>query len=195
MYVMTIDQRGSRGGEDLVEGLLRRLNSDAALPTLRRFERTAGDEVQGVLDDAGTVVRIALMLAATGHWSVGIGTGPVREPLPESTRAGAGPAFEHARSAVTEAKNSSGRICVHGVSPRCNDVDAVLQLLGALAIRRSAAAVEAGELQEQGLTQQQVAERLAISQQAVSSRLRSGLWFEDRRVRSTAVRLLQEANE
>ena len=94
---MTVDQRRSRRDIDRVEDLL----SDLDYALLRPFERTAGDEVQAVTDKPDVVVDVALDLLARGHWSVGIGIGPVQRPLPASTRAGRGPAFEAAREAVT----------------------------------------------------------------------------------------------
>ncbi len=79
MYVLTVDQRGSRRDVDRVADLLDELR-DA--PMLRKFERTAGDEVQAVSDDPGTVVDLALALLDRNHWSIGIGIGPVETPLP-----------------------------------------------------------------------------------------------------------------
>lgn len=195
MYVMTIDQRKSRTSDDLVDPLLAELNQDSAFTPVRAFERTAGDEVQGILDDPAAVVRIALKLAQTEKWSVGIGIGPVKEPLPESTRAGSGAAFEQAREAVEDAKHAAGHICVRGQHPACEDVDAILQLLGALSLKRTGAAVEAGTMLAGGATQQEIAASLGISQQAVSARLRAGLWQEDQRVRETAIRRLKEADQ
>ena len=49
MFALTIDQHRSRRGEDLVPGLLGAL---AAVPTVLPFERTVGDEVQGLHGDA-----------------------------------------------------------------------------------------------------------------------------------------------
>lgn len=195
MYAMTIDQRGSRTGEDLVEALLNRLDGESDVPVIRNFERTAGDEVQGLLEDPSAVVHLALELAQTEQWSVGIGVGAVKTPLPASTRAASGPAFEYARTAVEDAKHAGGHICVRGSHPACEDVDAVLQLLGALTLKRSGAAIEAGNLLAGGATQKEIASRLGITQQAVSARLRAGLWQEDQRVRHLAVRRLQEADQ
>ena len=47
MFVLTIDQRGSRRQADRVGQLL---GSVAGVPVVRAFERTAGDEVQAVLE-------------------------------------------------------------------------------------------------------------------------------------------------
>lgn len=195
VYVMTIDQRKSRTSDDLVDPLLDQLNRDSGFTPVRAFERTAGDEVQGILDDPAAVVNIALKLAQTEKWSVGIGIGPVKEPLPESTRAGSGAAFEQAREAVEDAKHAAGHVCVRGGHPACEDVDAILQLLGALSLKRTDAAVEAGTMLAAGATQQEIAASLGISQQAVSARLRAGLWQEDQRVRETAIRRLKEADQ
>ena len=101
MIVLTIDQRRSRSSEDKVQAVIEQANS--TVPTIRPFERTAGDEIQAVLDDASEAIRLAVMMAASGDWSVGLGFGQVELPLPAQTRAGRGPAFEHARRAVERA--------------------------------------------------------------------------------------------
>ena len=48
-FVLTVDQRASRSSPDRVPEVLRKLNG--AVPTVLGFERTAGDEFQGVLSD------------------------------------------------------------------------------------------------------------------------------------------------
>ncbi|WP_345151829.1 helix-turn-helix domain-containing protein [Arthrobacter ginkgonis] len=174
MIVATIDQRASRRRADLVDQLLHRLNTD--YPLVRPFERTAGDELQGVLDDGAAAVALALDVAATRAWSIGLGIGPVRLPLPPQTRAGAGPAFENARTAVERAKHSPASLAVVGPAPEGSRLEAELQLVAELEVRRSPAAAEAGRLIEQGLSQREAAERLGITQQAVSGRLAAGLW-------------------
>ncbi|MGM0930751.1 MAG: sigma factor-like helix-turn-helix DNA-binding protein [Actinomycetota bacterium] len=194
MFVLTVDQRRSRSREDLVPGALDVLNNDSARPLLRGFERTAGDEMQAVIADASVAGEIALDLAVSSNWSVGIGVGRVDEPLPESTRAGSGEAFERAREAVTAAKTSPGNIAVSGARAEAGHAEAVLQLLASVARKRSKESREAGELSDQGLTQQQIADRLGITQQAVSSRLHSGLWHECRRGLSAAQALLEGAD-
>ncbi|HRO31178.1 hypothetical protein [Citricoccus sp.] len=208
MFVMTMDQRGSSSGPDRVAGLVDGLNAEGPeRGIVRPFQRTAGDEVQGLLDRADVVVGIALSAARSGHWSVGIGVGPVREPMPRETRAGAGPAFENAREAVERAKHSPGHVAVSAPVSRpavagaamedadpaglLEAVEAGLQLLAELEYRRSEEGQDAGRLVDDGLTQREAAERLGITQQAVSSRLRSGLWHETRRLASVAAAQLE----
>jgi sigma-70-like protein len=185
MFVLTVDQRKSRQRQDLVEAAMEALNDDALRPLVLPFDRTA---------EPAVVLSIAMELAASSSWSVGIGIGPVKEPLPENTRAGAGEAFERARTAVTAAKAASGNIAVSGESPLAAQAEALLQLLVLVARKRSKMSEEAGILSDQGLTQQQIARQLGISQQAVSSRLQSGLWQESRRVLSVAESLLEGAD-
>lgn len=195
VFVLTIDQRGSRQGPDLVPELLARL---APLPVLRGFERTVGDEVQGVLADADLVVETALQVLRDGGWSVGIGAGPVDEPLPASPREGTGEAFVLAREAVEAAKSRTRPVslAVRGADPvAAADADAVLVLLGVLADRRTEAgwqAVDAVRSATDG-GQETVARALGVSQQAVSQRLRSALWAEEAAVRPAAARLLTRA--
>ena len=192
VVVVTVDQRGSRSGPDLVEALLTQLNQPRRDHTrVLDFERTAGDEVQGVLGDAAAAVDLALGLAATGSWSVGLGTGPVHSPLPRSTRAARGPAFENARSAVERAKSGAEPVAVRGPDDGAADeADALLQLLVAVLRRRSPAGREVCELLARGLTQREAAHRLGVSKQAVSQRAQAALWSQEARVRPLATRLL-----
>lgn len=101
MYVLTIDQRGSSTDVDRVPGLLAEL---ARLVPGATFERSVGDELQGVLQSPAEVVDTALHALRDGHWYVGIGVGAVDQPLPASPREGSGPAFVAARLAVERAK-------------------------------------------------------------------------------------------
>jgi hypothetical protein len=144
MFVITVDQRGSRRAPDHVPELLSGL---PAVPgVVRAAERTVGDEVQAVLADAGGVVELVLHVLRLGEWSVGVGAGPVEEPLPPSTREARGDAFVLARAAVEAAKsrNRSVPIAVRGAdATAAADAEAVLTLVGAVAARRSDAGWEA----------------------------------------------------
>lgn len=188
MIVLTIDQRRSRSSDDKVEALVKQAN--ATVPVVRPFQRTAGDEIQAVMDDASEAIRLAVMMAASGDWSVGIGFGQVETPLPAETRAGRGPAFEFARVAVERAKNTNAHLAVHGPTNEASRLEAELQLTAAVVSKRRATAWEAGTLADEGMTQQQIAARLGITQQAVSSRLSAALWFEANRMMDEAAKSL-----
>lgn len=188
MIVLTIDQRRSRSSDDKVEALVKQAN--ATVPVVRPFQRTAGDEIQAVMDDASEAIRLAVMMAASGDWSVGIGFGQAETPLPAETRAGRGPAFEFARVAVERAKNTNAHLAVHGPTNEASRLEAELQLTAAVVSKRRATAWEAGTLADEGMTQQQIAVRLGITQQAVSSRLSAALWFEANRMMDEAAKSL-----
>lgn len=192
MFVLTADQRSSRRGPDRVEDLLEDL---AGVPDLvRPFERTAGDEVQGVLADPGTVVDVVLRLARTRQWSVGVGAGAVREPLPPSTRAGAGPAFEHARDAVQRAKRSAPHVAVSGDDPTAAaHAEAVLRLLADIVQRRTALGWGVVDRLKDGRTQTDLARELGITKQAVSQRVQAAGWPHERDVRPAVAALLDRA--
>jgi DNA-binding CsgD family transcriptional regulator len=196
MFVVTVDQRASRSDVDRIDELIGRLH-DSRPPyrMVRPFERTAGDELQGLLNDSDDVVRFTLELIRDGHWVVGIGLGPVAEPIPDSVRAASGPAFISARAAVGRAKSSPRRVAVSGPDElAAGDAEAVLALLAAIVQRRSRNGWEVVDLMTTGLTQQEVADRLGISAQAVSQRLQAALWREEDRVRPAAARLLRRAD-
>lgn len=106
MYVLTIDQRGSSSDVDRVPDLITEL---AALSGAR-FERSVGDELQGVVEDAADAVDIALHALRSGHWYVGIGIGPVRLAPNGSPREGSGSGFVAARKAVDRAKAAGGQV-------------------------------------------------------------------------------------
>jgi hypothetical protein len=192
MFVLTVDQRHSRGRGDKVEDLLGWLASHPGV--LRGFERTAGDEVQGVMDDAAAVVDVVLGLVRRGDWSIGIGAGPVNEPLPASTRAGSGAAFELARKAVERAKSSPQLLAVGAPSQeRAAAAQAALDLLASVVQRRTEPGWEAVDLISSGANQTEVAERLGITKQAVSQRLRAAIWAPEVAGRDLAAQLLEAA--
>ena len=78
MYVLTIDQRGSRTHGDKVPQLLAGL---ADIDTVLPFERSVGDEIQAVLADPGAVVEVVLRVLRAQDWYVGLGVGSVERPL------------------------------------------------------------------------------------------------------------------
>lgn len=205
MFVMTIDQRGSRTGVDLVPELLSTLRD---VPVLRPFERSVGDEVQGVLDDPRSVVEVSMRALRSGHWYVGIGIGGVDVPLPASPREGAGAAFVLARKAVDKAKKAGERVPLsvqaagpgqEGTTPAGGPApaaEAVLVLVGDLVRRRSDAEWRVMDALNDSETRRQVdvAQALGISPQAVSKAiLRSG-WQEEQGGRNAAELLLGHAN-
>lgn len=196
MFVITIDQRGSRRGSDLVPALLADLrNLLAPTPPVLPFVRTVGDEVQGVLADPDVVVDLVLHVVRRGGWSIGVGAG--EGTLAESAPASAGAAFVHARDAVERAKGRTvaNSLAVAGDSPDAALAEGVLQLLASVVARRTETQWRAiDELARPGATGVQVARDLGVSPQNISKLRRDALWQEERDARAAAGRLLALAD-
>lgn len=195
MFVLTIDQKGSRSGRDRVPDLLDLLGG---LPMELPFERSVGDEVQGLTTDAGTAVDAALRALRDGHWSVGIGVGDVDEPLPASTREASGPAFVAARNAVERAKKTGDRPPVAVTGPAgAAEAEAVLVLIGRLIRDRTAEQWRILEHVEPGTwgAQSAAARKLGISPQSVGKTIARAGWQEEWAARPAAAVLLNRADQ
>lgn len=192
MIVITADQQGSRRDEDRVDEARALLGS---LRWIRPPDRTAGDELQCVTDDAAVAVDAALALLSDGHWSVGIGVGTVELPLPDQTRAGRGPAFEAAREAVEAAKGVAVPMQVRGADREsATRAGAILSVLGLIVGRRSREGQEVTALLNTGLTITAAAAELGVSRQAASQRAAAAGWSVEPAGRALAVDLLAEAD-
>jgi hypothetical protein len=213
MYVLTVDQRGSTSDVDRVPELISALRS----LTPARFERSVGDELQGVVEQPDEVVDIALHALRSGYWYVGIGIGVVQLAPGGSPREGSGSGFVAARKAVELAKSAAGQVplsVVAGTMGRGREIppqdkegamaganaQAVLRLIGRLVQQRTQAqwrvvdslrALQAGDGKHG--SQKQVAHELGITEQSVSRAvLRSG-WQEEWAARPAAAMLLEYA--
>ena len=184
VVVLTVDQDGSREGSDQVPAALEGL---ATVPVRLAFERTVGDEFQGVLDNPGALVTAVEQLLRAGAWNIGIGIGTVETPLADHARAGRGPAYLAAREAVTAAKNSPWHVRAvaadDGASNEVRALESAVWLWAALLGRRSPRGWEVADLVDQGLTYDETATRLFISQSAVSQRAAAAGIAEGRRAR------------
>jgi hypothetical protein len=185
--VLTIDQRGSSQDSDRVPATLAGL---ADVGMLRPFERTAGDEFQGVLDEPAAVTTVVERLLREDGWSVGIGIGEVEEPLPESTRAGRGPAYLSARDAVTAAKSAPWRLRVAGDGQGVRALETTLWLWAAVLNRRTPRGWEVADLVDTGASYEEVAKRLGVTQSAISQRAQAAGIVEGRRARELVTDLV-----
>lgn len=189
--VLTVDQRDSRTGPDLVPATLEALADSGAL---RPFERTAGDEIQGVVDDPQVVIAVLGLLLRSGDWNIGVGIGNVETPLPDQGRAGRGEAYLHAREAVTRAKQVPAHVSVVGGDHyRAEQLETVLWLWADLLRRRSERGWEVADLIAEGLSHADTGARLGVTQSAVSQRARAASVVEASRAARLAAQLLAEA--
>lgn len=191
MFALTIDQHRSRAGDDLVPGLLAAL---ADVPAVLPFERTVGDEVQGLLDAPEAVVEALRTVLRDGNWSIGLGIGPVETPLPGSVREARGPALLVARDAVDRAKGAGEvRLAVGSASDPvgAGDVEAVARLVGTLIGRRTDTQWATIDAVDAAPTQRAAAEALGVSPQNVSQTLTASAIAAERAGYPVLVRLLE----
>ncbi|MBT2514953.1 hypothetical protein [Arthrobacter sp. ISL-30] len=193
MFTLTINQRDSRRDGDRVPELLKDLRH---IPALLDFDRSVEDEVQGIVDCAHQAVESALIAVRNGHWYVGIGVGPVNEPLPNQIKDASGHGLVYARRAVDRLRNGKERVPVAVEGPFAAvaaEAEAVLHLLGHIIQHRTAAEWRVLDLLTPGVRGQQkaVAEELGITTQAVSKALARAQWVEEHAARPAAARLLQ----
>lgn len=184
--VLTVDQRGSRSSPDRIPGALRTLADVAALLP---FERTVGDELQGVLAEPEGLPQAVELLLREDAWNVGIGVGALEEPLPDHARAGRGPAYLHARTAVTAAKSSPWHLRVVGDHPAVRALETTLWLWASVLARRTDRGWEVADLVAEGLSYDAAGRRLGISQSAVSQRAQAAGIVESRRAHELATDL------
>ncbi|WP_345761355.1 DNA-binding protein [Diaminobutyricibacter sp. McL0608] len=184
MFVITADQVDSRSRPDIVGETLSRLNEEHAVRLVLPVDRNAGDELQVLTDDAGTALAIVLDLTRGGSWSVGLGIGSVRLPLPAETREASGDAFIAAREAVRRAKKAATRFAIDVVVadtagranvgwPSAADAEALVNLALVIRERRTVAGWELYDLVSAGLTQADAAAKLGITAPSASSRARA----------------------
>jgi hypothetical protein len=211
---MTIDQRGSSTDVDRVPGLISELRSLSSAG----FERSVGDELQGVVEHPAEVVDVALHALRSGYWYVGIGIGTVHLAPGAGPREGTGTGFVAARKAVDQAKSAAGHVplsvvsgsigrgmdvpkhAVEGVST-CANAEAVLRLIGRLIQERTEAQWRIvdrlrsiqGSGERHG-SQKQVAKELGITEQSVSRAVLRSAWQEEWAARPAAAMLLEYAH-
>ncbi len=192
LFVLTINQRDSRDVGDQVPELIRALRQ---LPTVVAFQRSVGDEVQGVVDSASTAVDAALVAIRHHRWHVGIGVGPLGLPVPENILEADGFGLVYARRAVDRARKTGERIPLAVDGPDADvaaEAEAVLRLLGQIVYTRTSAEWNILDLMTPGARGQQklVARELGVSSQAVSKAVIRSHWVEEWATRPAAARLL-----
>ncbi|MBX0299901.1 SatD family protein [Cryobacterium sp. 1639] len=200
MFVITADQIDSRHDRDRASEMIAQLADRHAAAFALPPDQTSGDEIQLLVPAAADAFAILLDLHRAGFWSIGLGIGPVRTPLPASTRQATGDAFIAARTAVTRAKRAEARFALD-VPPRSDgaeavalstgaEVEALVTMLLLLRARRTPEGWEAVDLLESGQPQTAIARTLGISTAAVSQRVKSAQWRVELAAHPALVRLL-----
>ena len=210
MFVVTADQKDSRTDIDRAGRVREELDRAFADALVLPVDRTAGDEIQALLPEASAALAMVLDLTRREYWSVGLGIGDVRTPLPAATREATGSAFIAARDAVAAAKKSPTRFALavgreaeaeRGGADTTSDtsdtsdttpdeVEALTNLLLLARERRTPQGWEVADLIATADSQRDVARTLGVTPQAVSTRLRTSGWRTEQAALPGLVKLL-----
>lgn len=126
------------------------LESLRHMETVAGFERTVGDEIQGLVESAEQACAVIRRVLRIGGWHVGVGCGSVDADVLAEIRTGTirtarGSAFIRAREAVEKAKRYPVSVAVVGPDREGSEAaQALLQLIGVVVTGRTVAQREAG---------------------------------------------------
>ncbi|QGF24646.1 transposase [Raineyella fluvialis] len=167
------------------------------------FERTAGDEIQGLVGTVEGVVGVVRHLVRLRNWRIGVGLGAVDQPLTDSTRAARGTAYLAARAAVEQARGVSVGIALRDgreeaeVSASARRAvwlaESGLLLWAAVLTRRTAEGWEMADLLDSGLSNNAAAAALRITPSAASQRAGRAAYAEADRGAWLVAALLEQA--
>lgn len=178
-----------RGKETRRALLVRR--SAEALSTLEgvgEFQLLGVEDICAVVDSPAALCDTVMALLSDGSWAVGIGVvpGTTDEELTRSTATGA--LRGGARAGTVKVASLP-----KGASTLAEDIAAVFALMGHVLSKRTMEGREATSLVRSGLNQNEAAEELGISKQAMSQRLQAAGWQAETAGWRLAVNLLTRA--
>jgi len=167
-------QRRFRDGID-------RLNEALSSRLVVPLKLTAGDEVQGLTEEAVVLVSIVVELSdavSPAQLSWGLGRGNLATELADDVSILDGPCFHRARDAVDAAKRSSRWLAAGGFGePDGTILAGLMNLIGAL--RSEWTARQAQVVREaRGRKQSEVAEELDVNRSTISRTLQSAHYAE-----------------
>lgn len=181
-----------------------------ALSTLEgagEFEIIGVEEIRAHISSAVTTCDVVMALLAAGDWAIGIGIVPRAEnPLSDvaanpKAAAKLEPAKESAKKSASAAlrptaKSGTVKVRIAGTKrddPRAFNISAAFTLMGQVLSKRTQEGREATSLVRSGLNQNEAAEELGISKQAMSQRLQAAGWQAETAGWQLAVNLIEEA--
>ena len=203
-FALIGDLVGSRAIEDrsgvqrALLATLEDLNRDLGESVAAPLRVTAGDGVQGLLGSPGAIVDIVVGLEEALHpvsitW--GVGRGPLATDLHDDVALLDGPCFHRARQALEAARHDSVWLRAEGLGePHDIVLGSMFGLMGA--VRSRWTDVQARYVREvRGSLQREVAERLGVSEPAVSKGLSAARFAAVKEAERAARALLEWLDE
>ena len=186
----------AEAAEQTVDQLVGSLNihPDAVGGPVAGFKAIGQRQVQGCLASADEAVGFILSAARSATWGVHLTVIPNHEDAQRTPNAepslqrvmelasATGPRAVRAPGGVRVELTRGDSLVDVKQTPEIGPIESTLQLLCAIERRRSDEGQEAGLMINAGKSQTQAAQLLGVSQQAVSSRLQAGYWYESRKV-------------
>ncbi|HHU66572.1 MarR family transcriptional regulator [Corynebacterium sp.] len=179
-----------RGREIRRAQLVRR--SAEALSTLDgvgEFEILGVEDICAVVDSPAALCDTVMALLSDGSWAIGIGVAPGSTDEARTREEATGALRGSVRAGTVKVA-----ITPKGSSTLESDIAAVFALMGHVLSKRTIEGREATSLVRSGLNQNEAAEELGISKQAMSQRLQAAGWQAETAGWGLAVNLLTRAN-
>ncbi len=184
-----------RGREVHRESLVRR--SAEALSTMHgvgTFQVLGEEDICATVDSPEAICDTVMALLSDGSWAAGIGI------LPGSVRTEAEAEAVRRVAATSLARRArSGSVGVRVASPgagsAAGDISATFALIGYALSKRTVEGREATSLMRAGMNQNEAAEELGISKQAMSQRLQAAGWQAETAGWQLAVNLIRRAEK
>jgi hypothetical protein len=177
-------------GKEARRALLVRRSAEAlsTLEGVGEFQILGVEDICAVVDSPAALCDTVMALLSDGSWAVGIGVvpGTTDEDLTRSTASGA--LRGGARAGTVKVASLP-----KGVSTLADDIAAVFALMGHVLSKRTLEGREATSLVRSGLNQNEAADELGISKQAMSQRLQAAGWQAESAGWRLAVNLLTRA--
>lgn len=173
-----------RGRETRRADIVRR--SAAALSTLPgvgEFEHVGVEDIRAEVTGAENAVNLLMALLSDGNWALGVGITQKGSALDVATKA--------TRTRPAQVKVGTG---TRTSTTAGQDIEAAFALISHVFQKRTVEGREATSLMRRGLNQNEAAEELGISKQAMSQRLQAAGWHAEQQGWSLAVHLISRAS-
>ncbi|MDN6137682.1 MAG: MarR family transcriptional regulator [Corynebacterium casei] len=173
--------------------------SAAALSTLDgvgEFEFLGVEDICAKVDTATAVCEVAMALLADGSWaiSIGISHDDAKKTATRGLKPSARPRQVYATIEPAIATGTGSKAAKDKAKKDASNIVAAFALLSFVLGKRTAEGREATSLVRSGFNQNEAAEELGISKQAMSQRLQAAGWAAEGAGWQLAVNLIAAAN-
>lgn len=153
------------------------------LPNVGEFEVVGVEDIAAALHTAESLCDVTMALLSHGDWAVSIAVAPSVEAAQSLAKTTLG---AHARAGIV-------KVGIRGKKALADDIAGAFLMLGHILTKRTLEGREATSLMRSGLNQNESANELGISKQAMSQRLQAAGWQAELAGWRLAVRLLEQA--